>query len=115
VLEALGLEIIFVETVGAGQSDVDIARFADTVLVVLMPGAGDEVQFLKAGLLEAADILVVNKSDLPGAGRTAASLRELAADRAGWIVPVLETAALDGRGVDALWRQCLRHRAHREE
>ena len=75
VLRAAGFDYVFVETVGAGQSDVEIARLAHTTIVVEAPGAGDGVQALKAGILEIADILVVNKCDTPGAGQTARLLK----------------------------------------
>ena len=107
VLDAAGFGLILVETVGAGQSELAIAGAAHTVVVVEAPGLGDEVQALKAGLLEIADILVVNKADRPGAARAARALG-MAADRGGaageaakggWRTPVLLTAALDGTGV----------------
>lgn len=77
VLDAAGYEIILIETVGAGQSEVDIARLAHTVIVVEAPGLGDDIQAIKAGILEIADILVVNKGDLPGADQTVRSLRSM--------------------------------------
>ena len=77
VLDAAGFEIILIETVGAGQSEIDIARLAHTVLVVEAPGLGDDIQAIKAGILEIADIMVVNKCDLPGAEQTARALKEI--------------------------------------
>jgi LAO/AO transport system kinase len=104
VLDAGGYEVIIIETVGAGQSEVEIAGLAQTCVVVLPPGLGDEVQTLKAGILEVADVLVVNKSDLPDAERTLADLKAMlrlrAPARRG--VPLLPTVATSGAGVPAL-------------
>lgn len=120
-LDAAGFEVIFIETVGAGQAEVDIAGAAPTVLVLEAPGLGDGVQALKAGILEIGDILVVNKADLPGAETTANTLRaalELglaagAGDPAqGWVPPVLSTVALDGQGVPELVEAIHRHREY---
>lgn len=126
VLDAAGYPIILVETVGAGQSEVDIARTAQTTIVVEMPAAGDDIQAIKAGILEIADILVVNKADLPGADNAVAALRamidlnqahtewhhghlEYVPGVAGapsmqptWRPPVLKTCALHGEGVEEL-------------
>ncbi len=104
VMDAGGKEVVVVETVGAGQSEVEIAELAETRVVVCAPGLGDEVQAIKAGILEIADVLVVNKSDLPLAERTAGQLRamlELRPPEAGR-PPVLETTATTGDGVAAL-------------
>ena len=105
LLDAAGFDIVIVETVGAGQSDVDIAALADTSVVVVPPGLGDDVQASKAGILEIADVLVVNKGDQPLADRTECELREmllLRAQRPGWRVPVLRTIATAGEGIGAL-------------
>jgi LAO/AO transport system kinase len=91
-------DVIVIETVGAGQTEISVASLADTVLFVTVPGLGDGVQADKAGIIEVADMLVVNKADRPGAAQTARDLR-VAVGRA---VPVLQTAALDGQGVDVL-------------
>jgi LAO/AO transport system kinase len=117
VMDALGAEVVVVETVGAGQADVEVASCADSVAVVLMPGQGDEVQALKAGILEIADVLVVNKADHPDRDRTVAALRSLwsppaPARGAAWARPLLTTVATRGDGVDAVWRALLDHRAH---
>ena len=113
-LDAAGYRRIFIETVGAGQAEVDIARTADTTLVVEAPGMGDDIQALKAGILEIADILVVNKSDLPNAAATEHALRaslELAPDRPGsWTPPVVPTVAETGQGIEALMEAVDRHR-----
>lgn len=105
VLDAGGFDVVIVETVGAGQSDVDIASFADTSVVVSPPGLGDDVQAIKAGILEIADILVVTKSDAPNASRTERDLKDmlhLRARKEGWRVPVVCTSALSGDGIDNL-------------
>ena len=106
VFDAAGFDMIIVETVGTGQSEVEISRYADTRIVVCPPGLGDEVQTIKAGILEIADILVVNKGDLPQAQRTLLDLQALQALRhpaaSGWQVPVLSTVASSGQGVPEL-------------
>ncbi len=111
LFDAAGFDIVIVETVGTGQSEVEISRFADTKVVVCPPGLGDEVQAIKAGILEIADILVVNKADLPLAGRTVRDLQTAPGlrHRPGWTVPVLSTVATDGTGVAALIEAIDRH------
>ena len=113
-LDAAGYERVFIETVGAGQAEVDIARMADTTIVVEAPGMGDDIQALKAGILEIADVLVVNKADLPNAAATERALRaslELAAARPGsWTAPVVSTVAESGQGIDTLMEAVDRHR-----
>ncbi|MGE0767208.1 MAG: methylmalonyl Co-A mutase-associated GTPase MeaB [Hyphomicrobiaceae bacterium] len=105
-LDAAGFGLILLETVGTGQSEVDVAEIADVVLVVSAPGLGDGIQAMKAGLLEIADILVVNKADRDGAERTAEELSAALALRAAHgKVPVLRTAAMMGAGVPELWRE----------
>ena len=120
VLDAVGFEVIVVETVGAGQSEVKIARTAHTTVVLEAPGMGDEVQALKAGLMEIADILVVNKADRPGAARTARALEmvimrnavQAEADEDVWHPPILQTVALDGTGVPELLEAVEAHHEH---
>ncbi|HRP98126.1 MAG TPA: methylmalonyl Co-A mutase-associated GTPase MeaB, partial [Rhodocyclaceae bacterium] len=104
VLDAAGFDIVIVETVGAGQSEIDIARVADTCVVVCPPGLGDDLQAIKAGILEIADILCLSKADLPGAERSARALGGLVgrARERGWAVPLVRTAAADGGGVAEL-------------
>jgi LAO/AO transport system kinase len=112
VLDAFAFDVIFVETVGVGQSELEIMRLADTVVVITAPGLGDAVQTLKAGILEIADILAVNKADRPGARETAMHLREmrrLIPHHGGWDVPVLETSAATGAGTAELWEAIRRH------
>jgi len=106
VLDAAGYDVVIIETVGVGQDEVDIVRTADVSVVTLVPGTGDEVQALKAGIMEIADIFVVNKADREGADRTAASIEMmLSLDDAmseGWRPPVMRTEATTGRGVAEL-------------
>ncbi|WP_457636744.1 methylmalonyl Co-A mutase-associated GTPase MeaB [Oceanithermus sp.] len=119
LLEAFGFDWIFVETVGVGQSEVDIARVADTTVLVLTPAAGDAVQAFKAGVMEIADLIVVNKFDLPGGDRIVQELRatlEFAPPRpAGWQVPVLTTVAQTGEGTEELLKAIEAHHRHLEE
>ena len=110
-LDAAGWPVVLVETVGVGQSEVAIAGSADTTVVVVNPGWGDEVQANKAGLIEIADIFVVNKSDRDGAGATVRDLERmlhLGAAR-DWNPPIVKTIATDGTGVDELWKQIRNH------
>lgn len=102
---------IIIETVGAGQSEVKIASIADTVLVVSVPNLGDDIQAVKSGILEIADIFVINKADLPGADSLYTALRE-SAQRAveGWTAPLCQTVAHQGIGIDALIEEIERHR-----
>jgi LAO/AO transport system kinase len=102
VLDAAGFDVVIVETVGAGQSEVDIAGIADTTVVVVAPGAGDDIQAMKAGILEVADVLVVNKADLPGSETTRRDLLAALALADGDEVPVLATIATGGDGVPEL-------------
>jgi LAO/AO transport system ATPase len=104
VLDAAGFDTVIVETVGAGQSEVEIARIADTRVVVCPPGLGDNVQAIKAGILEIADLLVVSKADLPGAETTARDLQEMLRLRRATAakVPVLRTVATRGEGIPAI-------------
>lgn len=103
ILDAAGFDMILVETVGAGQGEVEIARHAHTTLVLEAPGLGDDIQAIKAGILEIADVLVVNKADREGANATAAALEmnlNLNPDQAGWRPPIIKTIALSGMGVE---------------
>ncbi len=101
-LDAAGFDVILIETVGTGQSEIDIAEVADVRIVVNAPGLGDDIQAMKSGLLEIADILIVNKGDRPDADATLAQLRSAAAIRASR-VPVLKCTATTGDGIKALW------------
>ncbi|WP_303773811.1 methylmalonyl Co-A mutase-associated GTPase MeaB [Anaerolinea thermophila] len=114
VLDALGFGMILVETVGTGQSEVEVARLAHTVIVVDAPGLGDDVQAIKAGILEIADILVVNKADLPGVENTLRALNLMlemfpqTREQNGWKPPLLRASAVNGEGIveiiDAIFR-----------
>jgi LAO/AO transport system kinase len=113
VMDAAGFDVIIVETVGTGQSEVEIMDIAQTVLVVSAPGLGDDIQAVKAGILEIADILVVNKADMPLADRTEAQLRDALAlgQRGDWEVPVLKTASTTGEGIPELVDAIASHHA----
>jgi LAO/AO transport system kinase len=118
VLDAAGKEMILIETVGVGQGEVEIARLAECTVVVLMPGTGDDVQNLKAGLMEVADIFVLNKCDRPDADRFEQGLRgvlELVPERDGWRPPVVRTVASENKGLDDLAEQIEVFREHREK
>lgn len=112
LLDASGKDVVFVETVGAGQSEVEVTGVADTVLLVLMPGSGDSVQALKAGIMEIPDVIAVNKSDHPAAKTMLNEVRSILAlaepDRR---PPILLTEALHGEGVPELWDALAEHRA----
>jgi LAO/AO transport system kinase len=124
VLGAVGVPVAVVETVGVGQMEVEVASATDTTVVVVTPGWGDSMQANKAGLLEVADIFVINKADRPGAREARRDLEQMldlsatssagpagaAAD--GWRPPVVETVAANGDGVDLLWAEVARHRSH---
>jgi len=102
VLDAMGSDLVFVETVGAGQSEVEIASRAHTTVVVEMPLTGDVVQTMKAGILEIGDVYVVNKVDLGNEDVLVANLKFQLETRDGWTPPIIRTAALEGRGIDDL-------------
>jgi LAO/AO transport system kinase len=116
VLEAAGADFVIVETVGVGQSEVEVARQADTTIVVLAPGMGDAVQAAKAGILEVADVFCVNKSDKEGTRAVARDLRgmlELGHGRdVDWTPPIVVTSAVTDAGLDALWEAVRLHETH---
>jgi LAO/AO transport system kinase len=135
VFDAAGYEIIIIETVGAGQSEVDVARLAHTTIVVEAPGLGDEIQAIKAGILEIADLLVINKADRPGVENTERALRSTlelahptqrvfrhhgktmevsapATDRDLWIPLIIKTVATEGKGIDELIEAIAKHAVH---
>ncbi|HSL65521.1 MAG TPA: methylmalonyl Co-A mutase-associated GTPase MeaB [Gaiellaceae bacterium] len=116
VLDAAGKDLLFLETVGAGQSEVEVIGIADTVVLVLMPGSGDSVQALKAGIMEIPDVIAINKMDHPAAKTMLGEVRSiLALDRErDWRVPIVLTEAVREEGVAALWEQVEAHRAHLE-
>jgi LAO/AO transport system kinase len=105
LMDAFGLEVIIVETVGVGQSEIEIAEIADTTLVALQPGSGDSVQVLKAGILEIADVFVVNKSDHPMALQLQREIRSMMEmlHYSGWVPELVATQALSAIGIDKLW------------
>jgi LAO/AO transport system kinase len=133
ILDAYGVDVVIVETVGVGQNEIDVYTLAYTTLVLLAPGMGDEIQAFKAGIMETSDIYVVNKMDHDGADRLVGeieSMLDLAETiemehgeghvvvevrkqgRSGWRPPICKTNALTGEGVDVLWSTIERHRAH---
>jgi LAO/AO transport system kinase len=116
VLDAAGKDLLFLETVGAGQSEVEVIGIADTVLLVLMPGSGDSVQALKAGIMEIPDVIAINKMDHPAAKTMLNEVRSiLSLDRdREWRPPIILTDALRGENVADLWERIERHRAHLE-
>jgi LAO/AO transport system kinase len=115
VMDAMGKDIILVETVGAGQSEVSIIQAAHTSIVVEMPGLGDDIQAIKAGILEIGDIFVVNKADRADAARTVAELEmmlDFNKEKEDWRPPVLETVARDNKGITELFEQVEKHMAY---
>src|ERR687888_1283460 len=116
ILDAAGMDVLLLETVGVGQSEVEVASVADTVVLVLQPGSGDSIQALKAGIMEIPDVIVINKSDHPAASTMRTEIRSvLQLDREReWRVPIVETQALRGEGTDELWQAVLDHRAFLE-
>ncbi len=136
ILDAAGFDVIMIETVGAGQNEVDIARLAHTTIVIDSPGMGDDIQAIKAGILEIADILVINKADRPGVENTERALRanldlghtmmtdhnaghtaiteEVQSQRRGWIPPVLRTIATQNIGTTEVVSSILDHRKYLE-
>ena len=112
VLDALGVEVVIVETVGVGQEEVDVVRVADTVCLVTVPGLGDDIQAIKAGILEIADVLVVNKADRPGADEAARDLAQmltLGAQRLSWKPLIVRTSATENTGIDELVKAIAGH------
>ena len=115
VLDAAGKDLLFLETVGTGQSEVEVIGIVDTVLLVLMPGSGDSVQALKAGIMEIPDVIAINKLDHPAAKTMLNDVRAiLALGQGEWKVPIVLTEALRGEGVEKLWEQVEAHRAFLE-
>jgi LAO/AO transport system kinase len=113
VLDALGFDVILVETVGVGQQEIDVARVVDTVCLLTIPGAGDDIQAIKAGVIEIADILVVNKADRPGADEAVRDLMQtlnLGTPRNDWRTPVIKTSAPTGIGIEELIDAVTKHR-----
>lgn len=117
VMRHAGFDVIFIETVGVGQSEVEIAGLADTTAVVLVPEAGDEVQTLKSGLMEIADVFVVNKGDREGADGFIKNLNALVHQRPdkGWQIPVIKTVATSQTGIPELWKAIAEHNTYLED
>jgi GTPase len=116
VLDASGRDLLFLETVGTGQSEVEVISVADTVVLVLMPGSGDSVQALKAGIMEIPDVIVVNKRDHPAAKTMLNEVRSILSldhDR-DWRPPIVLTESVQGEGIEELWDKIVDHRAHLE-
>ena len=115
-LEMLGNDLTLVETVGAGQGDVEIVKVADTTIVVEVPGLGDEVQAQKAGILEIGDLLVVNKGDRPGSDRLAKELKMMLGlgEHKEWMPPIITTTATKELGIEELWDEINNHKKHLE-
>ena len=119
LLAAFGFDLVIVETVGVGQSELEVAAVADTTVVVLTPNLGDGVQMIKAGILEIADVFVVNKADLEGHHRALTELRAMlslapkGADKS-WKPPIVATSATNQKGIEGLWAAIEAHRMHRQ-
>ena len=113
LMDAFGKDVVLIETVGVGQSEIEIAEVADTTLVALQPGSGDSVQVLKAGVLEIADVFVVNKSDHPMALQLQREIRSMMEmlNFSGWVPALVSTQAVEGKGIDKLWDAIARHDA----
>jgi LAO/AO transport system kinase len=117
LMDAFGQDVIIIETVGVGQSEIEIAELADTTIVALQPGSGDSVQLLKAGILEVADVFVVNKADHPMALQLQREIRGMLEmlDFSGWVPELVATQAREGVGLDKLWAAIGSHRAYLRE
>jgi len=116
-MDAFGKDIIIVETVGVGQSEVDIVKAADTTMVVLIPGMGDDIQAIKAGILEIGDLFTINKSDLDGADKLVREIKmmlDLDSLMTDWRPPITKVVASQGEGIDKLVASVEKHRAHIE-
>jgi LAO/AO transport system kinase len=116
LMDASGRDVIFLETVGVGQAEVDVIDHADTVVLVLMPGSGDSIQALKAGVMEIPDVIVVNKADHPLTDTMVREIKGVLAlgQQQGWEVPIVRTEAVRGEGVEELLERLAEHRAHIE-
>ncbi|UOQ45317.1 methylmalonyl Co-A mutase-associated GTPase MeaB [Halobacillus salinarum] len=112
VCDAYGFDIILVETVGVGQSELDIMKVVDTTGLVLTPNSGDVLQIFKAGIMEIADLFIINKADLPGVEKLKTTLEEymMIAQPKGWQPPIVETISTENAGMDTLWNELNRHR-----
>ena len=118
ILDASGKDVIIVETVGVGQAEVDVIKIADTTLVILVPGLGDSIQMIKAGIMEIADIYVINKADKPGVDQTVAeieSLVDISCSKRERKTPVLTTSAKESKGILELTQEIKKHREYLEK
>jgi len=117
LMDAAGRDVVFVETVGVGQAEVDVIDHADTVVLVLMPGSGDSIQALKAGVMEIPDVIVVNKADHPLTDTMVREIRGVLSlgDQKGWRVPIVKAEAAFGKGIDELVERIEAHRVHIEQ
>ncbi len=111
LMDAFGMDVVIIETVGVGQSEIEIAELAQTTVVALQPGSGDSIQVLKAGILEVADIFVINKADHPMANQLKREIRSMMAmlEFSGWVPEVVMTQALLGEGLEDLWNAIQKH------
>jgi LAO/AO transport system kinase len=120
VLDAMGKDVVLIETVGVGQDEVEVCRLAHSTIVVVVPGLGDDIQAIKAGILEVADLFAVNKSDREGADRTVRDLRTMLElnhtvakpGASAWEIPIVKTIAATNEGVGELWAALETHRKH---
>lgn len=114
LMDAFGLDVVVIETVGVGQSEIEIAELAQTTIVALQPGSGDSIQVLKAGIMEVADVFVVNKKDHPMANQLKREIRSMMEmlDFAGWVPELVMTQATSGEGIDDLWAAVDKHVAY---
>jgi LAO/AO transport system kinase len=118
LFDAMGIDLVLVETVGVGQSELEIAETADTTVVVMAPGFGDGVQAIKAGIMEIADIFVVNKADSPMASKAVSDIRDMLRmdlEHREWTPPILKTVATAPEGLEDLWMRIRQHRTHLEQ
>ena len=117
LMDAFGFDVVLIETVGVGQSEIEIAELAQTTLVALQPGSGDSIQVLKAGIMEIADVFVVNKADHPMANQLRREIRSAMEmlEWKGWVPELVATQALAGDGIDELWAAIERHMAYLNE
>ncbi|MBB6453918.1 LAO/AO transport system kinase [Salirhabdus euzebyi] len=117
VCDAYGFDAVIVETVGVGQSELDIMKVVDTTAVVLTPNSGDVLQIFKAGIMEIADLFIINKADLHGVQKLKTQLREFMhiVDPKGWVPPIVETISTENKGIEELWQKCTQHRDYLSE
>jgi LAO/AO transport system kinase len=114
VCDAYGFDCVIVETVGVGQSELDIMKVVDTTAVVLTPNSGDVLQVFKAGIMEIADLFIINKADLPGVNKLRTQLKEFLhiVDAKGWKPPIVETISTENQGIEKLWEKCQQHQSY---